>query len=67
MVITEPGPKSFTEVEFAPVYQIPLMITFVISLLCKWSAKGHHERRLAFLLRHTLLSENGPYKTRAYS
>jgi hypothetical protein len=24
--------------------------------------KGHHERHLAFWLRHTLLSENGRYK-----
>src|SRR5215471_15487959 len=37
MVMTEPGPKSLAEVEFGPVYQIPLMITLVISLLCEWS------------------------------
>src|SRR5690349_3098135 len=37
MVITEPGPKSLAEFEFEPVYHVPLMTTFVISLLCEWS------------------------------
>ena len=33
MITTEPGPKSLAEAASGPVYQTPLMITFLISLL----------------------------------
>src|SRR6185436_20287018 len=31
---TDPGPKSLTDAASFPVYQTPLMTTFLISLLC---------------------------------
>ena len=33
MTMTEPGPKSLAEAASTPVYQTPLIITFLISLL----------------------------------
>src|SRR5204863_9456776 len=36
ITITEPGPKSLAAAAFGPVYQVPLMIMFLISLLCEW-------------------------------
>src|SRR5207253_10657889 len=33
----DPGPKSFAEATSAPVYQTPVTITFLISLLCECS------------------------------
>src|ERR1043166_1372359 len=38
IITTEPGPKSFAESAVLPVYQTPLITTFVISLLWEWSS-----------------------------
>src|SRR5687768_3653343 len=37
MNTTDPGPKSFADASSAPVYHLPLMMTFVRSLLCECS------------------------------